>query len=551
MRIQKLLPLILIVVATMIPLMGLWPQGLPLTHDGQDHVARIANFYLDLKEGIIVPRWAGNLNWGYGHPILMFLYPLPSYFASIFHFLGFSFVDSVKIVFGFSFILSAAAMYLWISSAYSKSAGFVAALLYAFAPYRFVDLYVRGALGEHIAFIFPPLVMYFIYIVTRPQLRLGRYFFSLGLSLSICGLILSHNAIALMYMPIFILYGIYLFIYEAKRDWKFVLQVSLYVALGFGLASFFWFPAFFEGKYTLRDIVTGSETLKRFAPWSWIFYSPWNYGGGDDFTKTLGITQWVGVILSFAVLFLAKVKKLRIFIVGSLAVLFATLFIMTVWSKPVWLIITILQKFQFPWRFLTVAIFASSVLGGIAVSEWSKQMKHALVLKVGISLIIIMSTWFMWHPKDYVQKSESFYTGTYFGTTDTGESSPIWSVRFMEHVPVSPIQIIDGDAQIDTLFRSSIRHEYMITSTESARILENTLYFPGWNIYVDNKPVDVQFQDPEYRGLMTFVISKGQHKVRVVFEDTKLRKIANIISIVTVIALGCIGIAVSRKRKKS
>src|SRR5438094_565494 len=91
---------IVLVVLGFIPLLDLFHPGLPLTHDGRDHVARIANFYLSLSEGVIVPRWAENLNWGYGHPIMMFLYPLPSYFASLFHFLGFSFIDSVKLVFG-------------------------------------------------------------------------------------------------------------------------------------------------------------------------------------------------------------------------------------------------------------------------------------------------------------------------------------------------------------------------------------------------------------------------------------------------------------------
>ena len=87
----------------LIPLWGWFHPGFPITHDGQDHIARIANFYQSLQDGILVPRWAENLNWGYGHPILMFLYPMPSYMASIFHFVGFSFVDSTKLVFVFCF----------------------------------------------------------------------------------------------------------------------------------------------------------------------------------------------------------------------------------------------------------------------------------------------------------------------------------------------------------------------------------------------------------------------------------------------------------------
>src|SRR5579859_8122639 len=105
--------LVLIIIIGLLPLFDLFHAGLPVTHDGQDHVARIANFYQNLTEGVIIPRWAANLNWGYGHPILMFLYPLPSYIASLFHFIGFTLVDSTKLVFGLAFIVSGIGMYIW------------------------------------------------------------------------------------------------------------------------------------------------------------------------------------------------------------------------------------------------------------------------------------------------------------------------------------------------------------------------------------------------------------------------------------------------------
>src|SRR5207253_11243745 len=82
---------------SLLPLADLFHPGLPITHDGQDHVARIANFYQNLSEGVAIPRWAPHLNWDYGHPIIMFLYPLPSYVASLFHGLHINLIDSTKL----------------------------------------------------------------------------------------------------------------------------------------------------------------------------------------------------------------------------------------------------------------------------------------------------------------------------------------------------------------------------------------------------------------------------------------------------------------------
>src|SRR5258706_1348222 len=202
---NKLL-LFLIAILSLIPVLSLFHLGFPVTHDGQDHVARIANFYQNLLDGNIIPRWAPNLNWGYGHPILEFLYPLPSYVASLFHYLNFSLVDSVKIVFALGMTLSGVGMFLWLSEIFSLEAGLIGGILYIFAPYRFVNLYVRGDIGENFAFIFIPFVFLFLAL----QAKKNNVFYILGGAVSLACLILSHNAISLMIMPLIIFYGLYL-----------------------------------------------------------------------------------------------------------------------------------------------------------------------------------------------------------------------------------------------------------------------------------------------------------------------------------------------------
>jgi uncharacterized membrane protein len=533
-------PLVWLIIVLLLPLVSLFSQGMPFVHDGQDHVARIANFYQSLSEGNIIPRWAANLNWGYGHPILMFLYPFPSYMASLFHFLGYSFVDSTKLVFGISFVLSGLSMYLWLSSAWNKRVGFIGALLYVFAPYRFVDLYVRGALGEHVAFIFPPLVLYFLYklATSDKHIRFGSL-----LSLSFAGLILAHNAIALMFVPIIALYGLYLLFFETKKRILFIIYSTLFIGLGFGGAAFFWVPAYFEGKYTLRDIVATNEVTTTLVPLIKFFYSPWDYGGSQTLSKSLGYLQWIGVLASIIAVWKIKVPKYRVFNLGILVILCISIFIMTKPSAPIWLTIRTLQKFQFAWRFLSVSVFAIAVAGAVAIDSilfGVLKIKSTLriIFVVAFCILLTMSTVTMWYPKGYQIKSNDFYAGVYPGTTDTGESTPIWTVRFMEHTAKASMEVISGNSSIAILKRTTTDHEYTITSTSPSRILENTLYFPGWKVYVDGVATDVQFQDPYFRGLMTFHVAEGNHRVKVVFEDTKLRAVANIISFISFCIIG-------------
>lgn len=518
--------LLVVTILSFFPLLNLWKTGLPATHDGQDHVARIANFYQSLFEGHIVPRWAGNLNWGYGHPILMFLYPLPSYAASLFHLIGFSFVDATKLVFAAAYIASMVAMFVWAESQWGGIAGLTAAVLYGFAPYRFVDLYVRGAIGEHVAFVFLPLILWGLLKLARSRNRRWGMMVSLGTA----GLLLSHNAISLMFLPVGFLYGAYLVFFETTARRQFIISSIWYAVIGFMLASFFWAPAFFEGKYTLRDIITKGDFSDRFVPIQKFFFTPWNYGGGNELSKELGVAQWLVVFISIIALFRTKKKTTRWIVGVSLLSLATSTFLMTRWSSGIWQQITILQKFQFPWRLLTLTVFFVSVLGGAAVASVRKSSK---IVFCGIVLLASLAFTFpMWHAQAYSIKPESFYTGTYEGTTDTGESSPIWSVRFMEKRAEAPMEAIEGTVGIIQISRSSTSHVYRVVASGSAKLVENTLYFPGWEVAVGGKPVPVEFQNPLWRGLMTFEVPSGEHRVEVNFRETKLRKTANAISVV-------------------
>jgi uncharacterized membrane protein len=537
--------MIILFLLSFLPLVNLLTPGIMDAHDAPDHVARVANFFNSLSEGVLIPRWAGNLNWGYGHPILMFLYPLPSYTASFFHALGASLVDSVKLTFAVSYIGSIIFFFLWASVAYNPVAAVVGSILYGFAPYRFVDLYVRGAFGEHMAFTFAPLLL-----LGLVGLAKGKKYWPLPtLIVAVAGLLLSHNAVSLMIFPLVLLYGVYLAVFEAKQRMVFVRWVALGFAIGFAASAFFWMPAFFEGKYTLRDIVTRGEFANRFVPWLAFLYSPWNYGISHEFSKEVGRVHLVAVLIGIVSAMRSSIVAHRWFLWGSIAVFIGSLFVMTSSSAPLWQMVTILQKFQFPWRFLTVSVFVSSVIATVVVSRVRKPFGY---WAVGIALCAVVLSMPMWKAKGYIVRDTAHYTGIYKSTTDTGESSPIWSVRFMEHMPQHFIEVIEGIALIEPKDRTSTQHSYIVSAESRVRLVENTLYFPGWRVLVDGNPVAIEFQDPTHRGLMTFWVDPGVHEISVVFGQTKLRRVADILSLLGLFALCVIAtIPLWNKRSRS
>lgn len=521
---------VILLAFSLFALVDLLKPGIPLTHDGKDHVARIANFYAALSEGILVPRWAANLNWGYGHPILMFLYPLPSYIASLFHSVGFDLSNSLKLVFATTYIASGVGMYFWLRTFLGKYPAVLGSVLYLFLPYRFIDLYVRGAIGEHVAFVFPPLILLFSSMILRRRKVLG-YILT---SISMAGLLLSHNAISIMFLPIFFGWFVLQFFIH-KRVGLFFGQ-SLSLLLGFGLSAFFWIPAFLEGKYTLRDIVTGGgEYADRFVSITSLLYGDWNYGITGQFSTQIGIGGLVwGVIGLIFLLNKKKNKKMQISFFWYLVFL-GSVFLMIPISKPIYEIVTTLQKFQFPWRFLSVTVFSLSIVSAISVSYFKPSYQKILVL---VSLIMIaILAYSQVKAKGYLVQADEFYKDIYQGTTDTGESAPIWSVRFMEKEPKSPVEVIGGKALVGSYNKSTAKRTYEVQASGSATIRENTLYFPNWEVYVNGVIVPLQYQDPNNRGVMTFKVPDGVNKVEVVFKDTKVRIFANLISVLSGIGL--------------
>ncbi|MEX2007755.1 MAG: 6-pyruvoyl-tetrahydropterin synthase-related protein [Candidatus Levyibacteriota bacterium] len=519
----KKLLIVTLLAMCLVPVLGLFHSGLPFTHDGQDHVARIANFYLNLSEGNVIPRWAPNLNWGYGHPVLEFLYPLPSYIASLFHFMGYSLIDSTKIVFGLGMVLSGIFMFMWLAEFLRRGPAFVGAILYMYAPYRFVDLYVRGDIGENLAFAFMPVSLYFILKLSK---KINAKYVVLG-SISVAFLVLSHNAISLIYMPFLLVYGTILGFYKKDRK-DYLISLGAILVFGLALSAFFWIPGLIEAKYTLRNIVTKGAYLERFVDIKSLFYGPWSFGGTGEFTLQIGILHLLFLILSPVLFFWNKRKKENVLILSLVAYSILAIFIMLPVSDFIWSRFIILQNFQFPWRFLAITVFSTSALAALVFSKIPAKLEKISLIVFTITILLLSKDY--WHAQGYLQKPEQFFTGIYNSTTDTGESGPIWSVRFMEKRAAAEIEVISGDALVQVTQRKATKHVYTVDVKTSARFRENTLYFPGWKVLVDSQPVEVQFQDRNSRGLITFPVDRGVHIVEVIYTETKLRLFADLIS---------------------
>ena len=69
-------------------------------------------------------------------------------------------------------------------------------------------------------------------------------------------------------------------------------------------------------------------------------------------------------------------------------------------------------------------------------------------------------------------------------------------------------------------------------ANSDSTIVDHTHYFPGWRVFVDGTKTQIEFQDQNYRGQLTFKVPKGSHSVMAVFQESKTRLLSDVLSLV-------------------
>ena len=145
---------------------------------------------------------------------------------------------------------------------------------------------------------------------------------------------------------------------------------------------------------------------------------------------------------------------------------------------------------------------------------------------------MVASGIFYWHPfLGYQKVNEDYYWNFPLNTTFYGETDVVWSAGPAKSYPGDRVEIIDGKGEIRNFFKKSNQHSFTLNLTKDSYLIDHTQYFPGWKVYVDGKSIPIQFQNQNYRGEITFFVPAGKHNVVVNFGETKIRFLADILTL--------------------
>src|SRR3989344_2265473 len=520
---------------SLLPLVSILRIGSYESGDLSLHAMRTISFYKILFEEHIRPVWTPEFNAGYGDPHFFVSYFLPYFLASIIHKIGFSLIFSIKALLAITYIFSGIFMYIWVKHEINEKAGLIAAVFYLFAPYHLVDMHFRVTVAESMSFAFLPISLYFASKLIKTSSI--KYLILLSLSLSL--LILTHQVISLCFVPILISYSLVIYYLKKQKTLKELIFLLFSVILGLGLSAFYWIPIIFESRFTQGSIssyIVIYPTPKNllFSPWRGGFLFQGPYG---EISYLIGYTQLFVLILSFISLFLIKNKATKYTVFYFLTMSLLLIYLILPYSKLIWENVPLLNFFQFSYRLLVFVSLSTAFLAGIMVAKFKN--KYFFIILCSVTIFSTILNWGnrkaipeindYWLQQELIRKPD---VGSYLEP-----SSPIWTnekYKFLRKNDGKHVEVLSGDAQISQIQRTSTHHEYIVKANSDTKIKENTLYYPGWNVYINNKKEQTSYNNS---GVMTLNFGPGFYKVDLKFEDTFDRKISKTVTLLSAFVL--------------
>jgi hypothetical protein len=497
------------------------------THDGEWAVVRLSDMYREIKDLQFPARYSGYLNFQYGYPLFNFAYPLPYYLGLIPVFLKSGFVNSIKILFSLSVILSFFSMFVLSASLWkNKWAGLISAIFYSYVPYRIVDLYVRGSIGESLSFVLFPLILLGIKRIYEKRKTLDVVLVGILFAL----LIATHNIMT-------VLFGIVILVITLaalfKKEINFVVKLLLAMIFSLCLSAFFWIPAIFEKNLILLSKIPIADRSLYFVKPLQLIIPQWGYGTPTDpnpFGYQIGTPQLI-IFVSALIFVLGNLKKNKDAKIALFLIMVAFFVSLLLFSQSayIWKITPLLSEINYPWTLLAIIMFLISLVAGYLSKLGKIFTLTALVLGIAAMVLVIPYA----KPQYQVNRGDSYYVTNQATTTSSNELMPLWVKKLPDSSPQDKVEVASGKAE--NIAYNSKRISFSVNSPKPETVRINTIYYPGWTFTVDGIKTGINFNNQF--GVMDINVLAGKHSVSGKFGETPLRLFSDLVSLSAMLGL--------------
>jgi hypothetical protein len=432
-----------------------------------------------------------------------------------------------------------------------------AAILYQYAPYHAVDIYVRGALSEVWAIALVPFVCMGIVDLLKKKndgkILFKSYYHSIAMiAISYALLIITHNITAML-LSLFIFVGMIIFCMYVLIRYLFYKHISiihiqklgifcLSLAIGLCLSAFFWVPAFFESNYTnVNSAIEGSADYRdHFVYLEQLWDSPWGFGGSVK-GKADGLSFKVGkmhvifgifslLLLAWQTRFKTAKKGLIVYAICLVVTILFAVFMTNQLSQPFWDFVPIFAYIQYPWRLLLFITFGFSLLSATLFTFYKNIFFTIVGILIIFTIMYVNLKYFV--PQYHVILDPSIYKSKEYSrwwiSKISDEYMPIGFTKPLTRMDiVSDKFILNSPAQKVEEEVKTTAYKLAYISSEDTNLHINLAYFPEWSVMIDKKSSSFVVLN---NGI-DVAIPKGKHTVDVKRTDTLIESISNSISL--------------------
>lgn len=548
-RTERIVFLILLTLGAVAPIM--FGKSIPSHADWHIHIEHAYNFKRCFWQGQWLPRWIDAHANGYGEPIFNYYAPLVYYLFVLLELIFRNPILSIKWAFIIPMILCTVTGYIYLRRHGSPVSSTIAMAFVIFSPAIHIFVYNTNWPTSTLAIAFLFSTLYGIdSFNNKEQFDIKSLLIT---SISFALMAIVHLATAYIFILIAIPYFFMnLYIHRSRR---FVKNYVLSLVLGAALAGFYLFPACLE-----KNIVHTDEILTQAPLWDYsknFLFTYLDRHRDDGYAWAIFDHRYyevsnalfslaVGFCLMILLLNMNKVKEyfnepFRVIMAISLFIF--CFLMMTPVSIFIWLVLKPMQTIQFPWRFTLLILPFGATIMVYAFDLISKLVKEEIYLKgykvvfyamffVFCLLVYVdvvnMYKW-KWVPEQSLLKAglNVLWGNEEYRPSLTGD--PNWKAIDYRRDFTPAIDSTSKFVDINLLKWTSHNRLFEVLSAEEHQLRIRTFFFPGWNVYIDERKTDISM-DPK-TGCMLIRVPSGKHKIRVSFELTPLRRTSAYISL--------------------
>ncbi|MGM0124592.1 hypothetical protein IGI37_001970 [Enterococcus sp. AZ194] len=525
---KRIFPLLLSIVFAIAITAPFISKNFIFSHDDfAFHRMRLEGYYQAVSHGNFFPKIFPEMANGFGYATDLFypsLFLLPYVLLRI---VGFSFIHSY---YGYMFLITMATFlvaYYAINKLFkNRQIAYLFAAIYTTGTYRLLDQFIRGALGETLAFIFLPLVLLGI-----AQVFITKETKWASLAIGMTCLIYSHMITALIVTTSIAVFVLYQWLTHQLSK-QVLLTFLKAVGVSFALSAFVLLPVLEQNHYLNFNYLANKNiwsTGLHFSPADLVINSLANDANNWQNLKPNIGTLLIVFVLATPMFFkmLTKKNKVLLLIGIGYSILATNLFPWVVLKT------SFLAFIQLPWRILTLStLFLSLSLSLLVYSLRNRASSYwyatilLLVFSFGYTNNIIFN-----FESNNVDRIDNKTYETYALSSIGGglEYLPV-ATDYEKIKQENPASYSSKDFQVIQKKATFNHFEYDVVSTIDDEFIPlPKICYVGYSVKAGDHALDMREKD----GLLSVRVPKGLSKITLDYVGTPLQKVTLFISLLS------------------